>query len=135
MKNRQLKLVAIALVLAHLIISMVHGRAHQGAIVTLTLFQNLYVLVVITVGPILSAALLFSRWSRGAALVLTVSMFGSFVFGGWYHFLSTTSDNVGAVHGVWHSTFLWSAIVIATLEAVGVIVGGWIYQAQAKTSR
>lgn len=135
MKKRNLKLVAIALVFAHLIISMIHGREHQGAMVALTSWQSIYVLVVITVGPILGAAFLYSRWQRPAALLLAISMFGSLVFGGWYHFLSATTDNVAAVHGVWHSTFLWSAIAIAILEAAGLVVGSLIYQATASPSR
>lgn len=103
--------------------------------VALTLWQNLYVLVVITVGPILGAALLFSRWQRMAGLLLATSMFGSLVFGGWYHFLSATTDNVAAVQGVWHSTFLWSAVAIAILEAAGLLIGIWIYQAIASPAR
>src|SRR4051812_37632289 len=92
---------ALALVLIHLVISIVHGTAHQGAMVALTTFGNVYVIVVITLTPLVAAALLFSRKQKLGALLLALSMFGSFIFGFCYHFLSSTNDNVSAVHGPW----------------------------------
>jgi len=73
--------------------------------VALTTFGYVYVVVVITLLPWVAAALLFTRKKKMGALLLALSMFGSFVFGFWYHFLSNTGDNVTQVHGPWHSTF------------------------------
>ena len=114
---------ALALVLIHLVISTAHGWAHQGAMVPLTTFGYVYVVVVITLMPWVAAALLFTRKKKMGALLLALSMFGSFVFGFWYHFLSNTGDNITQVHGPWHSTFLWTAIVLAVIELGGTIVG------------
>ena len=122
---------ALGLVLIHLIISILHGRAHDGAMVTLNTFGYVYVIVVITLAPLVAAALLFTRKQRTGALLLTLSMLGSLIFGFWYHFLSSTNDNVTQVHGAWHSTFLWTAIALAVIELSGTLVGLWIYRSSS----
>ncbi|HEX3143272.1 MAG TPA: hypothetical protein VHQ64_04825 [Pyrinomonadaceae bacterium] len=120
---------ALVLVLIHLIVSTLHGRAHQAAMVTLTTFGYVYVIVVITLTPLIAAAVLFTRKKKIGALLLALSMSGSFIFGFWYHFLSQTNDNVTQVHGAWHSTFLWTAITIAAIELAGTIVGFRLFRA------
>ena len=131
LSNRGWRLAALALVLIHLAVSVVHGRAHQGAMVDLTLFGYVYVVTVITVAPLVAAALLFSRRRHIGALLLTASMAGSFAFGVWYHFLSTGTDNVAEVHGAWRSTFLWTALALAALELLGFITGLLVYRVNA----
>ena len=124
---------ALALVLIHLVISTAHGWAHQGAMVALTTFGYVYVVVVITLLPWVAAALLFTRKKKMGALLLALSMLSSFVFGFWYHFLSNTGDNVTQVHGPWHSTFLWTAIVLAVIELGGTIVGLCLFRAISRS--
>ena len=118
----------LALVIIHLVISTMHGTAHQSAAVTLNTFGYVYVLVVITLAPIVSAALLFTRLKKIGALLLALSMFGSFIFGFWYHFLSHTNDNVTQVQGPWHSRFLWTAIALAVVELAGTFLGVQFYR-------
>jgi hypothetical protein len=132
--NRTIKLLSLVLILAHLAVSTIHGLAHQGAMVALTPFGYIYVLVVITLAPLVAGGLLFSRLARIGALLLAISMIGSFAFGGWYHFLSATSDNVIEVHGPWRSTFLLTAIVLAASELVGGVMGLWIFRALQDTA-
>jgi hypothetical protein len=127
MTGTRVKFFGLGLVVAHLGISTIHGLAHQGAMVTLTTFGLVYVLVVITLAPLVASGLLFSRWARTGALLLALSMSGSFAFGVWYHFLSATNDNVVEVHGPWHSTFLWTAIALALIEFLGIIAGVLAY--------
>lgn len=81
-------LAAHAIVLIHLIVSTLHGWAHQAAMVTLKTFGKVYVGIVITLTPLLAAALLFTRMKKIGALLLALSMLGSFIFGFWFHFLS-----------------------------------------------
>jgi hypothetical protein len=121
--------VALALILIHLIVSTLHGGAHQAAMVTLTTFGYVYVGVVVTLAPLLAAALLLTRKKKMGALLLAVSMFGSFAFGFWYHFLSHTNDNVTQVNGPSHSTFLWTAIALAVIELAGTFVGFRLFRA------
>ena len=118
---------ALALVLIHLVVSTLHGSAHQAAIVKLTTFGYVYVTLVITLGPLVAAVFLFTRKRKTGGLFLALLMFGSFIFGVWYHFLSNTSDNVTQVHGPWHATFLWTAIALAVIELAGTVVGLRMY--------
>lgn len=134
MTAKRTKLLAFGIILAHLGISIFHGLAHQGAMVTLTTFGSVYVLVVITLAPLVAGALLLTRWARIGALLLALSMLGSFLFGGWYHFLSATNDHVSQVHGPWRSTFIWTAIVLAVSELVGVIIGIFAFRAIRDTA-
>ena len=124
---------ALALILIHLIVSTLHGWAHQAAMVTLTTFGYVYVVVVITLMPLVAAALLFTRKKKVGALLLALSMLGSFIFGFWYHFLSQTNDNVSQIHGPWHSTFLWTAIALAVIELAGAIVGFRLFRALSRS--
>ena len=125
---------ALALVLIHLVVSILHGWAHQAAIVNLTMFGYVYVTIVITLGPLVAAGFLVTRQQKTGALLLALSMFGSFVFGVWYHFLSNTNDNVTQVHGPWHSTFLWTAIALAVIELAGAVVGFRMFRVSPERS-
>ena len=96
--------------------------------VKLSQFGYVYVAIVITLAPIIAGVLLFSRTQKAGALLLTLSMLGSFGFGVWYHFLASGPDNVAEVHGPWHSTFLWTAIALAIVELAGVFAGLRMYR-------
>src|SRR3954469_9750918 len=129
--NRRLRLtliVAIALIVTHLVISTIHGAAHQGAMVNLNTFGYIYVLVVITIAPVVAGVLLLTRKRSSGALLLAVSMLGSFVFGFWYHFLSATNDHISQVRGEWQPTFLWTAIALAVIELAGTATGFILYR-------
>ena len=101
--------------------------------VTLTTFGYVYVGVVITLMPLVAVAFLLTRKKKVGALLLALSMMGSFVFGFWYHFLSQTNDNVSQVHGPWHSTFLWTAIALAVIELAGAAVGFRLFRALSRS--
>jgi len=121
--KKRLKIIAAGLILLHLVISFLHGQAHSGAAVTLTRLGYAYVLIVITLAPLVAGILLWLRWQKFGALLLAVSMLGSFVFGAWYHFIAAGNDNIAEVHGPWHSTFVWTAAALAVLELLGALSG------------
>jgi len=125
---------ALALVLIHLVVSTLHGLAHQAAMVELNTFGYVYVTIVITLGPLVAAGFMVARKQKIGALLLVLTMFGSFIFGVWYHFLSNTSDNVTQVHGPWHSKFLWTAIALAVIELAGAAVGFRMWRARSERS-
>ncbi|MGZ8843865.1 MAG: hypothetical protein ACXW18_09395 [Pyrinomonadaceae bacterium] len=101
--------------------------------ITLNPFGYVYVAVVITLAPLVAGGLLYTGKQKVGALLLALSMFGSFVFGFWYHFLSETGDHVSQVHGAWHSVFLWTALALALIELAGTIVGFRMFRATLKT--
>ena len=107
-----------AAVLAHLIVSIVHGAAHAGAHVLLSTPATLYVLVVILAGSLIGLALL--RSGRAArSWVIAVTLVGSFVFGLVYHFVFSNPDNVGHVDSHLRALFATTAVLLALTEALG----------------
>lgn len=124
---RSIRILAIAIVLLHLAISMPHGMAHSNLHIQMKLWQNVYIWIVITLLPLVSAVLIWIRRRSGFPLLLC-SMAGAFLFGVFYHFIAVGPDNVTSlpVHSS-SGMFQGTAILLAVVEAVGVIIGvlGW----------
>ncbi len=120
--NPSLRRFGISIVAVHFIISMVHGLAHSRLHIDLNGWQSVYVVLVITVLPLISALLLW-RGSGGFVLLLA-SMLGSLIFGGYYHFIAVGSDHVGSLGShSWARPFQVTAVLLALAEAAGVLTG------------
>lgn len=120
---RSLERVGIAIIGLHLLVGMVHSFAHSALEIYMASWQNAYILIVITVLPLAAAFLLWRR-SRPAFLLLLISMLGSLIFGGYYHFVASGPDNVRELgHHAWTLPFQLSAVMLALLEATGATVG------------
>jgi hypothetical protein len=107
-----------AIVLAHLIVSIVHGVAHSGAHVLLSPAATLYVLVVILAGPLIGLALMASGRQLGS-WVIAAALVGSLVFGFVKHFVFPSPDHVAHVDPHWRSLFATTAALLAVTEALG----------------
>lgn len=112
-------------VLAHLVVNLLHGQAHTSLGVGLSSWQQLYVLAVILLAPLVALVLTFTRYARDGLWLLLVAMLGSFIFGGVYHYLIVSSDHVahlppGDARGLFRTT----ALLLLVTEAFGVIVAG-----------
>ena len=110
-------------VLAHLVVNLLHGNAHTSLGVGLSTWQQVYVIAVILLAPLLALALVFTRYARTAVWLLLVSMLGSLVFGFIYHYIIISPDHVshlppGAAQGMFRLT----AVLLLATEALGVIV-------------
>lgn len=113
----------IACVMAHALVGTVHGLAHKHMGIDLTLLQNVFILSVITLAPLLAAILLWTRLKKAGALLLLLSMLGSLIFGAVNHFLITSPDHV--LHlppSDWRFTFQVTAVLLVITECLG----GWI---------
>jgi len=111
----------VILVALHFIVSVVHGAAHLDLHIALKTWQTVYVLVVISVLPLVSGVLLW-RGARSGFLLLLFSMLGSLIFGGYYHFIATGTDNVASfgLHA-WSAPFVVTAVLLALTETAGVL--------------
>jgi hypothetical protein len=119
--QRSLERFGIAIVGLHFIISLVHGAAHVNLHITLNNWQTVYVLVVITVLPLVSGVLLWRRM-RGGFLLLCCSMIGALLFGGYYHFIAAGADNVSELGShAWSAPFQLTAVLLALTEATGAV--------------
>jgi len=91
--------------------------------IDMSLWQNVYIMLVIVVLPLLSACLLW-RGARAGFLLLCGSMLGALLFGGYYHFLAAGMDNVSTLTpGAWARQFQITAVLLAITEAVGFLTG------------
>jgi hypothetical protein len=105
---------------------MLHGRAHEDLRVGLNAWQNIFVLAVIVIAPLIAMLLVWTRIARLGLWVLVVSMAGSLIFGAVYHYVIISPDHVshlppGDAQGVFRMT---AALLILT-ELLGVAVGLW----------
>ena len=107
-----------AAVLSHLVVSIVHGAAHAGAQVPLSLAANLFVFVVILAGPVVGLALTWPAEQLGS-WVIASTMAGSLVFGLVNHFVIASPDHVAHVAPQWRPLFTTTAVLLALTEALG----------------
>ena len=115
-------LITIA-VLAHLIVSILHGYAHMELAVHLSQWQTAYVFVVITAAPLVSLALLWLRKIRLGLLLFAMSMAGSLVFGVYYHYIAISPDHVSHLpSGDSQGLFRLTAFLLGLTEGFGFTI-------------
>jgi len=118
------RIVCTLAVLAHLVVNLLHGRAHESLGVGLNTFQNVYVITVILIAPLIAMLLLWTRHARTGLLLLVISMASSLIFGAIYHYVVVSPDHVshlppGDAQGMFRTT----ALLLILTELFGVIVG------------
>jgi hypothetical protein len=106
-------------VLAHLVTSVVHGAAHGGAQIPMSMVANLFVFVVILAGPVLGLALSW-RAERLGSLIVALTMAGSLVFGFVNHFVLDSPDHVSQVEAQWRMIFGTTAMLLTITEMLGL---------------
>jgi hypothetical protein len=111
-------------VLVHLAVMMLHGQAHDRLHVGLSAWQNIYVIAVIAIAPLIAMLLLWTRYARLGLIVLVVSMAGSLIFGLIYHFVVVSPDHVSHLPpGDAQGLFRMTAVLLMLTELFGVVVG------------
>jgi hypothetical protein len=119
-----MKALATIAVLVHLGVSLVHGYAHNQLGVGLSAWQNSYVLIVITLAPLIALALVWTRRSRAGFALLAISMAGSLIFGGYFHYIGISPDHVSHLPtGDAQGMFRVTAVLLLATELFGSVVG------------
>jgi hypothetical protein len=111
-----------AVVVGHLIVSIVHGAAHSEARIPTTLVANLFIWIVILAGPLAGLWMSLSRPVAGGWIV-AATMAGSLVFGVVNHFVIVSPDHVSHVAPEWRTLFAVTAALLVVSEVAGVVVG------------
>jgi hypothetical protein len=112
-------------VLAHLVVNLLHGQAHTTLGVGLNSWQQLYVVTVILLAPLVALVLSFTRYIRAGLWLLVVSMLGSFIFGGLHHYILISPDHVAHLPpGDARGLFRVTALLLLVTEAFGIVVAG-----------
>ena len=110
-------------VIAHLIITLLHGQAHTRLGVGLSNWQQLYVLAVIVLAPLVALALSFTRFAGAGLWLLLASMLGSLIFGACYHYIIISPDHVAHLPtGEARGLFRVTAVLLLITETFGVVV-------------
>ena len=124
--NRTLKLTALALIAIHFAVVVMHSAAHQILRVKATPAQLAFIVPVIIVAPVV-AGFILSKFNKAGTVLLTLSMFGSLVFGVYYHFIADTIDHVAHVAHLepafWSQMFRLTSYLLAITELVGSALG------------
>jgi hypothetical protein len=117
------KIAVTITVIAHLIVNLLHGRAHTELGVGLTSFQQFYVIAVILLAPLIALLLSWTRYARASLWLLLASMLGSLIFGACYHYIIVSSDHVAHLPpGDARGLFRVTALLLLITEAAGVVL-------------
>jgi amino acid permease len=121
---------AILVVLAHIVMNVIHGTAHQQLGVSISDFQSAYVFLVTLVAPIVAVIMLLflnkTKILLGGAWLLLVSMLASLLFGIVYHIVIPSPDNIFTVMqnpSLYSIVFTSTAILLLIIEGIGTWVG------------
>jgi hypothetical protein len=122
-KQTQLRAAVMIAVLAHLVVVVLHGQAHTRLGVGLTNCQQLYVLTVIVLAPLVALVLSLTRFASAGLWLLFLSMLGSLIFGASYHYLIISPDHVAHLPlGEARALFRITALLLLVTETFGVVV-------------
>lgn len=116
------------LVVIHLVATLWHGSAHTALTINLSPAQNAFVYLVILIGPLAAAALVWTRYFSVGLWVFFLSMLGAFLFGAYYHYVLVSPDNIGHLppgSPEAHSQFIASAAAIAVVELASALYGAF----------
>jgi len=106
------------IVMAHLVISIVHGRAHAGAHVPLAPAANAFVFAVILAGPLIGLGLAW-RFERVGTWIIALTMAASLIFGVVNHFVLSSPDHITHIDTPWSPLFTTTAVLLALTETLG----------------
>ena len=123
MRHRRFAWIVTLVVLAHLVVNVLHGQAHTKLGVGLASWQQVYVITIILLAPLVALALSWTRYAKAGAWLLLCAMLGSLIFGVAYHYVIISNDHVahlppGEARGIFRIT----ALLLAITEAVGAAV-------------
>lgn len=124
-KHQPVDVLLAAIVVAHLAVTLVHGWAHAGAVVPVSMTANIFIFTVIIAAPLVGVAILWWGSGPGGAWLLAASLAASLVFGVVNHFVFESPDHVAHVEAAWRMSFGVTAVLLALTEALGSGLAFW----------
>lgn len=132
--HRRIALVVTLVVLAHFVVNVLHGQAHTKLGVGLASWQQVYVITVILLAPLVALGLSWTRYVRAGMWLLLGSMLGALVFGAIYHYVIISEDHVAHLPpGDARGLFRVTALLLLVTETIGVIVAAMMARSTSKT--
>ncbi len=125
-------LIATGLIVLRQAVATLHGLAHERLGVGLSPAQQAFVVVVITIAPLVALVLYWTRYARQGALLLAVSMLAGMLFGIYYHFIEISPDHVRHLPaGEGQPLFVWTAVLLIPCELAAAAFGFWSWRRPA----
>ena len=122
--SRAAKYATAIVVAIHLLINVVHGVAHRELHVGLSPSGSIFVIAVVLILPLVAMALLWTAQKQLGLILLSLSMFGSLLFGFYHHFLTVSPDRIHSQPSSdWGTTFVLTAYLLLITEAIGTYIG------------
>jgi hypothetical protein len=88
-----------------------------------SIWENAFIFIVLFLGPIVAAGLLWTRQARAGAWLLFWSMLGSLLFELHHHFLALSSDHVSQIRDdFWGEAFRTTALGGVIFDALGCLI-------------
>lgn len=116
--------VAAVIVGLHTAANLGHGVPHAAVPVELATGQRAFVVAIVLTAPLFALGLLWRGRNRTGASLLVASMAASLLFGLYHHFAVPNPDHVHSVLvGPWRDAFRTTAVLVAVVDAVGVVAG------------
>jgi hypothetical protein len=108
----------------HVLLHVLHGLAHNEIPISLSLFQGLFVAVVVILTPIVAAGLLWTPFYRIGSWLLLGSMAGSLLSAIYNHHLVISPDHVSQVSFAgWGLLFQITAYLMLLVDGLGCWIG------------
>ena len=120
-------------VLVHLLVVLLHGRAHTELRVGLSNWQQAYVMLVILLARLVAMVMSWTRLARAGVWLLFLSLLGALIFGGVYHYIVISNDHVAHLPpGDARGLFQVTAVLLLVTETAGVLVAAIILRRFSK---
>lgn len=123
-------------VLLNLLVNIVHGSAHRELRIGLTLIASAFVILVVLLLPLVAMILVWTAKKQLGLILFSASMFASFVFGLYHHFLVASPDHIHSQpNNSWGFTFVATSYALLMIEAIGTYVGVHFLRLPTQKSR
>lgn len=124
---------AIWLVVTHFAVTALHAAAHFALGVVPPVVDDIFIVVVIWVTPVVALPFVL-RGSRAGAAVLALALAASMVYGIANHFVIEGADHAtGLDQGAWPATFTLTGLLLLGIEAAGAVLAAWLFWRASKT--
>ena len=115
--------VLLSIAVVHVAVQATHAYSHLIAEVPNTALQQVFIVVVVTLGPLAAVLVAWRRNLRLGAGLFAASMVAAFLFGYLLHFVIDSPDLHSNVADDHEAVFFHSALSLALIELVGFAYG------------
>lgn len=130
--------VVTALVLVHLLVAAMHGRAHDDLGIVMAAWQSTFINVIIVALPVIGMVLSWTRLAKWGLFAVVVGMVAAFIFGVYHHYMAASPDHISYLPDSTprvQDTFIWTAGTIAIAEALCATVAAYFLGQRLQSGR